>query len=405
MSTSLLYHAFGARTYRLVRSEYRGGGVRFHLRKRARYQRCGRCDGHEVVRDGHQTRDLRTLPIGRRPVTLSIDVATLYCRSCGFRGREKVEIADPRKSYTRRLARFVLDLSKRMTLSDIADLLDLGWDLVKSIVKGHLERKARRRSWKRVRYIAIDEFAVRKGHRYMTVVMDLDTGEVLHIADGKEHTCLQPVFQRLHHAHAKLKAIAVDMWAAYLKAITLYGPPGVPIVHDRYHIVSDMNRVIDVVRRQEQNRLEGEDKRVVKGARYLLLHGQQKLAAHPQRQARLQALLEANELLHRVYLLKEDLRLFWEQKTKREAKAFILRWVSEARALNSRPVTRIAQAIITRIDTILDWYDHPISTAPLEGLNNKIKVLKRVAYGYRDMDFFKLRVLFIHEAEDKLVGV
>jgi transposase len=405
MSTSLLYHAFGARSYRHLRAEYVGGTIRFHMEKKPEHQRCSVCGSRDVVREGHREREVRGLPIGSRPVFLVLHLSVLTCRECRTRGQESLDVAEPRKSYTKRLAKLVLDLSRRMTLSDIAEVLSLGWDLVKGIVKEHLRHRSKRRSWRHVRYVAIDEFAVRKGHQYMTVVMDLDTGEVLYVAEGKDYLCLEPFFRRIRHAHAKLLAIAVDMWPGYRKAIERFGPPGVQVIHDRYHIVSDMNGVIDAVRRQEQNRLEGAAKRVIKGSRYLLLHGQEKLSLDPKRRSRLQELLECNELLHKVYLLKEDLRLFWDQPDRETAKEFILRWVQEARALGCRPVSRIAEAVITRIDCVLAWYDHPISTAPLEGLNNKIKVLKRMAYGFRDMEFFKLRVLFIHESQSKLSGV
>ena len=108
--------------------------------------------------------------------------------------------------------------------------------------------------------------------------------------------------------------------------------------------------------------------------------------------------------MNRVYLLKEDLRLFWEQSSKKEARAFIKNWVTEARSLKMGQLTRMANTIEKRIKNILAWYDYPISTGPLEGTNNKIKVLKRVAYGYRDMEFFGLRVLFIREAKVLLTG-
>ena len=176
----------------------------------------------------------------------------------------------------------------------------------------------------------------------------------------------------------------------------------VAIVHDHYHVVANMNEVIDQVRRDEQNRLEGEGKQLIKGARYLLLRAKEKLAQLPDKQARLDALLAVNAILHKVYLLKEDLRLFWSQESKSEARDFIETWLSQAKALDNRHLTRFANTVESHIETILAWYDHPITSGPLEGLNNKIKVLKRSAYGYRDFAFFGLRLLFIHETKLQL---
>jgi transposase len=397
-----MYHAFGARTYRLQKTEYRGGAVYFHLVKK--HHECASCRSSAVGLDQMRSYSLRTVPIGGKPVFLVVALATLMCWNCGARQQEAREVAEPKKSYTRALGRLVNELSTKMTMLDIACYLGVGWDLVKSIIKERLQHRAKRRSWRGVRRIAIDEIAVRKGHRYMTIVVDLDSGRVLYFAEGKDHTSLKTFFQRLRRSRARLEAIAVDMSSAYLKAVNLYAPKGVLIVHDRYHVVAEMNGVVDKVRREEQNRLDAEGKKVIKGSRYLLLYGKEKLEKLPKKQKRLDALLEANELLHKVYLLKEDLRLFWSQESKDKADDFIHSWCSEARKLGNSNVTRIANTIEQRREAILAWYDHPITTGPLEGLNNKIKVLKRTAYGYRDQAFFGLRILFLHETRFKLAG-
>ena len=236
----------------------------------------------------------------------------------------------------------------------------------------------------------------------MTIVVDLDSGEGLYTAEGNGLACLEPFFQRLKRSGARLQAIAVDMGGAYPKAIDLWGPPGVAIVHDRYHLVAEMNDAIDRVRREEQNRLVGEGKKSIKGSRYLLLYDQEKLADLPEKKRRLDVLLAENDLLHKAWLLKEDLRLFWAQGSKMDAEKFILGWCSDARSTGNHHLSRIASTIKFHIQAIIAWHDHPISSGPLEGLNNKIKVLKRTAYGYRDAAFFGLRLLFIHETEFNL---
>jgi transposase len=201
---------------------------------------------------------LRTLPIGGKPVFLVVHLHVLNCKDCGALLQEGRDLAEPRKSYTRSFARYAIDLTKNMTLLAVARHLRVGWDLIKSILKGELERRAKRISWRNVRRIAIDEIAIRKGHHYMTVVLDLDTGRVLFSAEGKDQKCLKPFFCRLRRARAKLEAIAVDMSPAYLNAIWEYWPKQVAIVNDHYHVVSNMNDVVDKVRRDEQNRLEYE---------------------------------------------------------------------------------------------------------------------------------------------------
>jgi len=406
MSTSLMYHAFGARTYVYLKTEYKEGSIYFHLKKKSQKQRCVGCNSRNVNLEGKSTpAPLHTLPIGGKMVFLVLHLHFLNCKDCGAVLQESRDVADPRKSYTRSFARYVLDLIRSMTLQAVARHLQVGWDLVKDIVKASLKKRAQCRSWRKVERIAIDEIAIRKGHRYMTVVLDLDTGQVLFTAEGKDHKCLKPFFARLRRAGAKLKAIAVDMSKAYLKAIQLYAPKNITVVHDHYHVVADMNDVVDKVRRDEQNRLEDDGKKIIKGSRYLLLRAKENLAKMPKKQARLDALLAINETLHQVYLLKEDLRLFWKQLSKEKAKAFIETWIKEAQAMGNNHVTRFANTVSERIDHIVGWYDHSISTGPLEGINNKIKVLKRAAYGYRDMEFFGLRILFLHETKNQVTGV
>ncbi len=284
MSTSLMYHAFGARTYDYLKTEYKEGSIYFYLRKKSQKQRCVKCKSRNVTLEGKSSPEpLRTLPIGGKRVFLMLQLHFLNCKDCGAVLQESRDVADPRKSYTRSFARHVSDLTRSMTLLAVARHLHVGWDLVKDIVKVNLGKRAKRRSWRRVRHIAIDEIAVRKGHHYMTVAMDLDTGQVLFTAEGKDHLCLKPFFSRLKRAGAKLKAIAVDMSKAFLKAIRLFAPKDVQVVHDHYHVVSGMNDVVDQVRRDEQNRQEKDGKEVIKGSRYLLLRAKENLAKMPKR--------------------------------------------------------------------------------------------------------------------------
>jgi transposase len=402
----MMYHIFGARTYRYLTTKFKGGAAYHHLEKKERSRCCAECRSRDITFDSVNEVTVKTVPCGFKETFLVLHLRVLQCRSCGAKRQESRDVAQPRKSYTRMFANYVLGLVKQMTIKAVAQHLRVGWDLVKEILKGSLERKARRRSWRKVRRIAIDEIAIRKGHDYMTVVYDLDTGQVLYGAEGKGKKSLEPFFRRLRRARAKLEAVAMDMSEAYVKAVEEYWPRPVAIVHDHYHLVANMNEVITNVRRLEQNRLAGEDKLTLKGSRYLLLYARERLEKEkPEKIPRLEALLAANETLHKVYLLKEDLRLFfWGQESKDQARTFIKNWVAQAKALNVKPLTTFAETVESRIEHIISWYDHPITTGPLEGINNKIKVLKRVAYGYRDIEFFVLRLLFLHETKLNLAG-
>lgn len=404
MSTSLIYHAFGAPGHRYLKTSYDNGNICIHIEKKPDKIRCANCRGRRVTQEGRKAYPLRTLSIGFKPVFLVLHVRRLRCKDCKAVRQETRQIALPRKSYTRQFARYVQGMARSMTLKDIAVMLKVSWHLVRDIVSSCLARQAKRRSWAKVRYLAIDEIAVRKGHHYLTVVADLESGRVLEVCKGRRAETLKPVFNRLKRAKAPLVAVAMDMSPAYLKAVRQYAPEGVAVVHDPFHLVRLMNRALDEVRRWEYRRASAAGKKVLKGNRFLLLYGREKLEKKPDKKTRLDRLLALNERLAKVYLLKEDFRLLWLQQTKKEASVFLKRWLEQARSLDLVPLKPMITAVQNHAASILAWYDHPITNGPLEGLNNKIKVLKRRGYGYRNFDFFRLLLLFIHDTEFKLSG-
>lgn len=401
MSTSLLYHAFCVRSYDHVRTKYRDGAVYEHLHKKRYAQRCAGCGSASVTQQGRCTVTVRTLPIGRHPVFLVLHLHRLRCRSCGLLRQDRRDVAAPRKSYTLALARLVRDLCKEMSLSAVVKHLQLDWHICKDILHSDLGQRKQRL---RVRRIAIDEIFVKSPYQFLIVVVDLDSGQVLHVGAGKDAAALRPFFVRLRACRAKLVAIAVDMSAAFLRAIEEDGPQDVLIIHDRFYIMKLMNQVLDQVRRSEQNRLEAQGKKVLKGGRYLLLRNRVDLEQDSDTSRRLDELLAANQTLHKVYLLKEELRLLWEQPTRLGAEWMLRQWLQAARELGLRPLDRLCDTLQAAQDRILSWYLCPISTSPLEGINNKIRVLNRRAYGHRDLDFLALRILFIHETRFSLTG-
>jgi transposase len=206
---------------------------------------------------------------------------------------------------------------------------------------------------------------------------------------------------KLKRHRVKLQAVAMDMSPAYLRAVREVFPD-VAIVHDPYHVVALANRAIDETRRDMVRSLEGEERKVIKGCRFLLLKGLEKLRQPGL--ARLVKMMELNHPLFQAYLLKEDLRGFWRQGNRQAAERFLDSWIHQARSIGNKHFTKLADTLDGHRQGLLAYYDHPITSAPLEGLNNKIKVLKRQAYGFRDNEYFKLRLYFLHEATPAIAG-
>ena len=404
MSTSFLYHAFGLPGYDYVRQEFVGGNILLHVRPKDKLVRCPCCRSRNVLRRGVSERWLRTVPVGFKPVWLVVEVPRIGCASCGLVRRIELRIAEPRRRYTKAFERFVLALTKAMTMLDVSRLLGVGWDVVKDILKRHLHKRFAKPSLAGLEYIAIGEISVRKGHKYLTLVMDLGSGKVIFVGDDRGADSLKPFWERLKRSRARIRAVATDMSAAYIGSV-LEHLPGVAVVLDHFHVVKLMNDRLTEVRRKLHRELQDKmGKSVLKGSRWILLKNPESLNPERQEHERLQEALEANEPLAKAYYLKEELRQIWKQPNKAAAAAYLEQWISSALASDVGPLVKMGKTMAMYRTGILAWYDHPISSGPMEGTNNKIKTLKRQAYGYRDQEFFKLRILGIHEAKYALTG-
>lgn len=371
----------------------------------AQYMRtCKACGArwHDLKLDGRFERTFLGLPVGRKRQELVLHGHLQRCGKCGKRIRESIEFADGSSRYIRAVGRFMVMLCGITTIKHAAAFLGVGWDLVKDAFKADLERRHKKRPLRKIRYIAVDEFATHKGHKYMTVVLDLETGEILHAQEGKDATALAGFLEDLKRGKAPLKAIAVDMSEAYASAIRQVFGGTVDLVHDPFHVTALASKAIDETRRDLFRQLQGEEKKAVKGSRFLLLRGLENLKESGM--TRLMNLMAVNEPLYQAYLLKEDLRMFWNLPDAAAGTAFLDQWTKEARGLGNRHFAKLADTLNAHRSGLLAYFKHRISTGPLEGLNNKIKVLKRQAYGFRDMAFFKLRLYFLHETPLMMTG-
>jgi transposase len=404
MSTSLLYHAFGVRDYGYVSTAYVEGGVIFNIERKADACCCAACGSENVWRQGSVTRSFRTLPIGRRPVTLQAEIPRLWCHDCGKTRQAAVGFAEPRRTYTKSFERYVLELSRHMTIKAVAEHLYVSWDVVKEIQKRYLHKRFDKPKLKHLKQIAIDEISVGKGHRYVTIVMDLESGVIVHVGAGKGGDSLLPFWKRLRASGAKVEAVATDMSLAYIDAVTSYLPQAT-LVFDRFHVIKLYNEKLSQLRRDLYHQLtDTMQKKALKGIRWLLLKRSENLDPTRHEPERLQAALRLNEPLAIAYYLKDELNEIWEQEDEQQAQALLMDWILYAESTGIRILHQFARTLRAYAHGILAWYDYPISTGPLEGTNNKIKTMKRQAYGFRDPEFFRLKILGIHETQYALVG-
>jgi transposase len=376
----------------------------FTMEQRRETYRCPGCNSDDVIGRGQSLRRFRTVPVGRKPVFLALAVPRVECRDCGAVRQVSLAFADPRRTYTKSFERYALELSAMMTIQDVAQHLQVGWDIVKDIQKRYLTRRFSKPRLLDVRRIAIDEISVGKGHRYLTVVLDLDSGAVVHVGEGKGGEALRAFWKRLRSSGAKVEAVATDMSPAYIDAVTT-NLPKATLVFDRFHVMKLYNEKLSDLRRDLHRQLtDSLHKDVLKGVRWLLLKRPEHLDQRRNERARLEEALRLNAPLATAYYLKEELGELWEQEDQPEAVTFLQDWIARAEISGIRMLINFAKTLRTHAWGLLAWYDHPISTGPLEGTNNKIKTMKRQAYGFRDQEFFKLKILGIHQAKYALVG-
>lgn len=404
MSASGLYHGFGIRGYQYERTVYAKGGVMFLISQARDKLRCPHCGSPHVERRGEVPRIFRLLPIGRKMVQAVLGVARVYCQRCQVIRQVKVEFADEHRRCARNFERYVLELSRSMTMEAVARHLEIGWATVKEIQKRHLERHYTRPKLRHLKEIAIDEISIGRGNKFLTVVMDLRSGAVVFVGKGKGSEALLPFWKRLRAAHAKVRAVAVDMSPAYTAAVRENLPQAV-LVYDHFHIIKLFNDKLTALRRDlYREAVEGLDKDVLKGIRWLLLKNPENLDPKKRERERLDEALELNTPLFVAYYMKAQLGLLWSQPDKRTARTFLNAWIQLAGMTGIRMLMSFAKTLAAHREGILAWYDYPISTGPLEGTNNKIKTMKRQAYGFRDHEFFILKIMAIHESTYALVG-
>jgi transposase len=302
---------------------------------------------------------------------------------------------------TNSFIRYVIQLTAMSTLLAVAILLGIQWNTVKNIDKANLAKRAKQFSFKKLRYLSIDEIAIKKGHKYMTIFTDISTGKIIHAVEGRKEEAIRAFLKQLAKKAKRLRGIAIDMSAAYASSIKLHLPK-VEIIFDRFHVTKLLTDTIDKIRRAEYTKCADKGLSVLKGQRFLLLRNFADLDTA--QQGSLKKLLEINQPLSIAHAMKEQFRSFWSCCSKKEGARFLFLWIITALESEVALLARTARTFLHRAEGLLSYFDHKIDNGKAEGINNKIKVLKRQAYGFRDQEYFKLRLYNLHKQESQLIG-
>ena len=354
-----------------------------------RYSGCGQAVA--AIHD-RTTRRIRDLPVFEDPVELEVEPLRLGCPRCGPR-LEQLDWLDAHARVTRRLAESVSRLCEATSVLHAARWHGIDWKTAKAIDFRALERRMGPVDLDGVRRIAMDEFAIQKGHRYATVVVDVERKRVLWVGRGRSRAEVRPFFELLGPERcARIEAVAMDMNTAYDLEVRQHCP-NARVVYDLFHVIAKYGReVVSRVRVDAANQLRHDKpaRRVVKRAHWLLLRNPVNLKGSEQ--VRLDEVLAANQSLMTVYVMKEQLKALWTATTAWGWRSTWNQWLRHARESGIPALMHFAKCLRPYWRGILSRVRWPMHTGLVEGINNRIKVIKRTAYGYRDDAYFFLKI-------------
>lgn len=337
---------------------------------------------------------MRDLSCGDRRIYLDLEIRRVACRRCGAVKQERLEWLADHPFYTKRFAFYVGRRCRAATIQDVAREMHLNWKTVKALEMQYMQEQLRRAGPPRPRAIGIDELSIRRGHTYRIVVSDLERRRPIWFGgQDRSEASLDQFFEWLGPAkNGRIELAVMDMWKAFRNS-TGRNAPRARILFDKFHVLRHLSDALDEVRKSEYKRLSGNDRRFIKGQKYTLLSHRENLTTEGRRA--LTTLLAANKRLNTAYLLKESFGQLWDYRREGWARRFFEHWRAALKWQRLKPYDEFA-VLIERHWEGIAAYSNPankVSLGFVEGLNNKIRVLQRRAYGLRDPEYLRLKIL------------
>jgi transposase len=356
---------------------------------------CPECQQELSCRDHAEERVWRHLDTCQYQTFLHARVPRIDCPTHGVR-QVRVPWAEARSRFTMLMERLIIDLIQQCSTvigaCRIARITsDEAWGVMsRGVAPGRARKVAQP-----IPYIGVDEKAFRKGHRYHTIVCDLERSTVEFVAEDRKTESLGAYYQQLtDEQRTGLKAVAMDMWAPYISA-TRHGLPDGDqrIVFDRFHIMREMTKAVDTVRKQEHRSfLYTSGVSPLTGTKYLWLFSAER---RPERHAESFAILQALNLkVGRAWAIKEALRTLWTYRQAPAVTRFFSQWYAWAVRSRLDPVKKVAGMLKRHLDGVLRFAKYPITNGVAEGLNSKIMSIKRKAGGFRNPQNFTTAIYF-----------
>lgn len=327
-------------------------------------------------------------------IYLEFEYRRVECCECGVR-QETIPWLSSSRRCTGRFARAISRECREMSVDRVAEMHQLSWGQVRRLEMDYMEKlQEEHPPSKRLRAIGVDEISIKKGQSYAIVVADLDQKRPIWMgSEGRAEEHMDVFFHEMGLGRSgRIRLAVMDMWKPFRNSLRR-NAPNAEIVYDKFHVLHHLSAALDLVRRAEYRRVAEEDRRFIKGQRYTLLSKEANLTLEGRRSLHL--LLKANKRLNKAYLLKESFGQLWDYNNPTWARKFFENWKAQLKWSRLEPFQRFVELVERHWDGIISYCrpDHKVSLGFMEGLNNKIRVIQRRAYGIRNMKYLKLKVI------------
>ncbi len=361
------------------------------LKSRRKTGTCLHCGKACSIIEHEYERRIRDLDLASSKCYLHFNQKKIRCK-CGYRGMEKLDFLGKYDRVTQRLALKVAEDCEEACLKEVARRYKLDWKTVKEIDREHIKKLLPAIEKLNIKRLAIDEIAIMKGHKYFTVIRDYDSGVAVKIFFGRGYDEVAQALATLGKDKlSKIVYVSLDMWDPYIKAIK-EKCPNAKLVFDKFHVVKKVNEAVDDVRKTEFAKATAEERIDMKHKRWIILKRNSNLEKY-QRES-LDAIMQNNDRLYKAYLLKEQILSIFDDKisTFDAICERIKTWIENVLSNGLDEFYAVIKTMQNYMYGILNYFRYGITNAIAEGFNTKINVIKRRAFGYRDIEYFILKI-------------
>ena len=354
---------------------------------------CPTCGGGVSLYDHAEERVWRHLDSCQYRTYLHARIPRVQCPVHGV-VQVAVPWAEPKARFTRLFERLAIDVLRECSITGATQILGLSWDEAWHLLERAVARGQGRKACRVIPYLGVDEKAIAKGHRYLTLVCDLAAGTVEYVGEERKQASLERYYQGLstEQRHG-IAAVAMDMWEPYIQATRAYVPAAEEkIVFDRFHLMGYLSEAVDTVRKQEHRERLAQGDQTLTGTKYLWLYSREHVPAA--RRVEFSALRRLELKVGRAWAIKETLRQLWHFRYPGAARRFWQRWYFWATHSRLKPIREAAATLKRHLANILTYFQHRITNAVSEGLNSKIQTIKNMACGFRNVEHFKTAIYF-----------